>query len=230
LQAVGPHQFRFALGAGTFSEEENLGEALVIEGRPHASWLRRKTLHTEGHADIRTPFLMGLDWRAEGGILLHYKPSPFPALQLFYHDLMLEYPKGVAIAGYVIFDELQSTYLVKPPIYDENVNEHADRYWAKTHIDKQQHACVFGVAISEEASKKYPKKVLERAFYHNPHEATPSVMLSHTHGGLTAKKEMGSPHKVEEFFQQLEGMTIQSVRHVLTSSTIKEGVFVLFPL
>lgn len=230
MHAVGPHHFRFALGSGTFSSLENIGETLIVNGRPHVSWLQGKKVHTEVNSKVSTPFLIGLDEKQQGGTLLRYKPSPSPVLQMFYQDLLLDYPTGVAIVGHVIFDELHSTYLTKPPIFGENINEHVDDYWAKKRTDKSQSVTLFGVVLPEEGAKKYPKEILERAFYQNPHESHPASLYSHTHGGLNETGELGAHDKIEAFFDSLGKTPIKGVRHILTSSLIREGTFVLFPV
>src|SRR5690349_8809347 len=98
LQPVVPGHFRFALGAGTFSDEHGIGETIVIEGQPYVSWVQNGKLLTDTRASFKSPFLLGVG-AAQG--TPHRIPKTQPLSQ-WYEKLAAQHPAGVTVAGKVL--------------------------------------------------------------------------------------------------------------------------------
>lgn len=229
MQTLDRDKFRFALGSGSFTNETHLGETIFIENSPYVSWAEGE-VKTESHDKIETPFLMGLDNNQEAGALINFHPHTPDTLQHFYEQLAKYYPHGFAIVGQSLFAELHTTYLKKPPIYSENINQSSSAYWAKVKPEEHVSVCFFGVVIPDKASQKFPKALLKKAFYHNPSEEKASTLLNHTHGALLKSRWLHLPENLKDFFHPLHNLRVVSIRHVLTQSLILKGSFAIFPI
>ncbi len=230
MEPIDLSHFRFALGSGSFSDALRLGETIVIDGKPHISWVEEKKVFTQSQAHINSPFLMGIDQKQKGSDLFHYKPTSLLPLQQFYEGLAKQYPKGYAILGNALFSTLHSTYIKKSPIYGENIEENVSAYWAEVPTEKEKIVCFFGVVIPRKSTNSFPEEMLKRAFYHNPQESSASTLMSHTHGALLRGDSLSIPQGFHEFFNTLNALPIDSIRHLLTQSVIREGTFALFPI
>ncbi len=228
LQPIEPMRFRFALGSGSFFDKTAIGETIVIEKVPHISWISKSQPRIQSGRDAKTPFLMGLDEHQTGTELFYYKPAEPISLELFYEQTSRQYPEGFAVVGEAQMAALHSTYLKKPPIYGENINEHQADYWMKIPMESHRHLCFFAVVIPSEGKKRFPSEVLNKAFYQNPHETNQVPFLSHTHGALLTSSMDQKPESFDDFFQNLKNLPITAVRHVLNPSLIQEGVFAIF--
>jgi hypothetical protein len=230
LIKIDPSRFRFALGAGTFSDPSKVGETFIIDGKPYVCWADKGGLKTESHPTFHSPFLIGLDPSQPEGKIDHWRsPSPV-SLQAFYENLLKEYPFGFAILGYCHLEEAQVTYLKKPPISHENINENASLYWASLPKEKQLPICFFGVVIPQTAKTRFSSAVLEKAFYNNPREAQTAPFNSHTHAAILSSPLKSFPTSTAEFAEARKKMQVTGVRHLLTSSLIREGTFIYFPI
>ncbi len=206
LLSVTPDQFRFALGAGTFSGPEGIGEAIIIESKPFVSWVENQELKTSSGDTLRTPFLVGITHEAKG----ERQERGFftlTSLNNLYEELSKEFPSGFVFAGRALLSELHGIYLKKPPIYNENINEHQDTYWSKRSIDKNRQVFLFGIIIPKTGESAIPTNLLNRIFYQNPQERA-AAFKSHTHTAVVQPP---------------------GVRHLLTTSLMDEGVFTVFP-
>jgi len=198
LHIITPNQFRFALGAGTFSDEHGVGETIVIEGQPYVSWVQRGRLLTDTRAAFKSPFLLGVD--ATRGV--PHRIVKAQSLNQWYQELAIQHPTGVAVAGKVLFAELCTTYIRKPPVFHENINEHHDEYWSRVEVQKDKWVHLFGVVVGTQT----PVEVMQRAFYQNPGEKKGAVVQSHSHVALLGKAD-----------------EVKGVRHLLTQSVVREG-------
>ncbi len=205
LHTVIPAQFQFALGAGTFFDEYGIGETIVIEGQPYVSWVQNGRLITDTHALFKSPFLLGVD-AARGKPYRIAKTEP---LSQWYQKLAAEHPAGVAVAGKVLFAELCTTYIRKPPVFGENINEHHDEYWSNVELQREKWVHLFGVVVG----KGMAGEVLNRAFYQNPGEKKGVAVQSHSHVALLGKAD-----------------EVEGVRHLLTQSVVLEGTVELICL
>jgi hypothetical protein len=172
---------------------------------------------------------MGVDDRQIASDFILYRPASPVSMQALYAELAGKYPDGFAILGSVRMAEMQATYLKKPPIFHENINQKHEDYWAPVTMEKQKAIAFFGVVIPPKAREKY-SSVLEKAFYHNPGEVQSSPFDSHTHAAILQSGLAAWPKSMDEFLQSLQGQRITGVRHLLTQSLIQEGVYALFPI
>lgn len=202
-------QLRFALGAGSFSNCSCVGETLVLNHVAYMSYLNEQSqlVTLQGQTGLMSPFLMGLGTECTPVETIHFKNSEKITLNAFYEKTGNDF-SAYGVAGSVLFDPLECSYLQKPPIFGENINEHVEKYWAKTEVIPQCVANIFGVVIRDKGHNVLPKELLEKAFYKNPLEKNKTSVISHTHAVLL---DAGA-------------------RHIFTQSIIKEGVFSIFDI
>ncbi len=230
LKPISLDDFRFALGSGTPGDLEHLGEAIVIERKPFLSWVDNGKVITKEQALFESPFLMGIDDKQIMGALIHSQPTPPTSMQTLYDELAHRYPMGFAILGTALFAPLHSTYMKKPAIHGEDINEHHDKYWAPIKKDKDTFGCLFGVVIPKTAQEKFPEETLKKGFYKNPHETSTASFYSHTHVALLKSGPEKWPHNMNEFFKSLRNLPVTAVRHMLTQAMLQEATFAIFPL
>ncbi|MBX7067049.1 MAG: hypothetical protein K1X28_07450 [Parachlamydiales bacterium] len=221
LRPAKESRLRFALGAGTFSDGQHLGETLVIEQNCHVSWVQKSHLQNGSGLNAKTPFLMGIDRDEPMGLLNSLNRET--ALESLYGEWAKKHPMGFALLGSFRMKEWSCTYLKKPPIFQENINQHHDAYWAKVENHSNAFICLFGVVIPPTAEKNFPKSTLEKAFYKNPQDSSQAPFQSHTHAAFADRLLKSDSFLFRDF-------KIGSVRHTLTQSILHEGSFVLFPL
>ncbi|MBU6382738.1 MAG: hypothetical protein KGQ49_02445 [Verrucomicrobia bacterium] len=219
LKAVQDSRLRFALGAGTFSNIHRIGETFLFDQICHVSWVENGQLHSETKPNAKTPFLMGIGLEEPIGrpILLNQVIS----LDQLYEQLSLKHPNGFALLGNFRMKIWSGTYLKRPPIFQQNVNEYHDLYWAEQQQYPNALMCLLGVVIPPTGQKFFPKSEVAKAFYKNPHDTSTSAFLSHTHGAVADQLS-------HDFLKTPP--TLGSVRHTLTQSIVQEGSYLLFPL
>ena len=130
--------FRFALGSMTPNSAEDLGEAIILEKRAYLSHVINGKLKTKEESVFKSPFLMGIDEAQILGALIHAEPTPSAPLRDLYGEMAKRFPFGFAMLGTALFAECRTTYLKKAPTSHENINEHAEKYWAKEEKKKDQ--------------------------------------------------------------------------------------------
>jgi len=223
--------FLFALGAGTFTDERFLGETFICNGCAHVCFIDETGKLKTGMnpRPVKTPFLMGITQEMHPNILLHAAFKEPKKLETIYSNLVDEYPLGFACLIDGLFSSLASTYLKKPPIYGEKINEHEDKYWAHTEHLADQRAVLFGVVITAEGKKKFTPNKVTKAFYQNPKEKSSASFMSHTHGGFI-NEPLKIPAELNSFFSQVSSYQIEGVRHILTQSICKEGVIAVYKI
>lgn len=223
---------KFALGAGSFSDCSCVGETIILNHIGYTSHLDKngKLVTIHNPVDLRSPFLMGLLKQCHPKKLFYLNFEEGITLNDLFNDLE---PTSTAFAfvGSFLFKNLACSYIKKPPIYRENINTHADRYWAKTEFHAGCNAYLFGVVVKEKGKKTLPKDILGKAFYSNPLEKNEGSLLSHTHGVLIE----GAPSMVQlkkdlKFYEHLDISSIMGARHVFTQSVLQEGVLSLFDI
>ena len=225
LQSI--HQeFRFALGAGTFSDIYNLGEALVFGSKGHISWVHDGQLLTKTSSTLSSPFLVGIDSKQPMGAYAVIS-SPL-SVQALYEMVLSQYTSGFAIVGYGVSSDLHTTYMKKSTIYGESFLAKNAEYTAAKTMTEKQGLCFFGIAMPPDAIKKMPPEQVERVFYINPQERVAPLFQSHTHMAfIQLDKAKKDP---DNFFECLQKMQVTQVAHLLTQTTLDDGAFALFPL
>ena len=231
LSTIDTSQIDFGLGAGSFSTKEHIGETVVFSGLPYVSWEDKNQIHTQSQLSCFSPFLMGIDTKSSGGVLLELSSKTPTSLQSLFETFALNYPEGFAMIMYAKCFRLESAYVRLPPIYSENINEHHEKYWSGKKQDRQQPACFFGVVMPHEAQAKFATKELDHAFYNNPMEQQTSSLLSHTHA-LMLPSEIKSPStdSIDSFLKSINPDSSIGARHVLTSTLLLHAYFALFPI
>lgn len=229
LHSIHRNQFRFALGAGSFSDMNSIGETLVIESKPFVSWMKEGKITTDTQPDFTSPFLIGVDSHQSVGAFATYTASTPVSIHSLYDKLSRQFPMGFAIVGYALSSEFSSTYLKKPPIFQENINTPNSPYWASNGTRKEEEICFFGLVLPPEARKKYAKELLGRIFYQNPREEESASFQSHTHAAIIEAGSFVTPTEMHTFLESLKEASIREVRHLLTPTMIQEGTFALFP-
>lgn len=226
LQEVDQKQYRFALGSGSFTSPEKMGETLILENRIHVSWVENSTVKTGSNAKVFTPFLVGVDDQQKEKGIYTYSPQTSRPIQKLYQELLLQFTHGFAIVGQFLFSELQTTYLKTSPIYGEDINQNADKYWHPVIKDKDRTVCLFGVVFPDASKDKSLEANLSKALYQSPKETKSFPFMSHTHGAL---QESGFGEG-KDLFSHLKTMKPQAIRHLLTQSSIKKALFAIYPI
>lgn len=230
LKKIDLNQFHFALGAGTFSDKEKIGETAVLHMQPYVSWVEKKKVHAETQKILKSPFLMGINERMAQGYLIHEKDTSKLTLQQLYEQLAEQHEKGFAIVGHMRFSSLHSTYVQLPPIFKENINEKSKKYWAEPLKEKNMSCCFFGVVIPQTAQEVFSLDLLKKAFYENPKESKKSPLSSHTHGAVLSEYTLPQVQDFASFYPTFDKLEIKGVRHLLTSSVIEEGYLGIYPI
>lgn len=221
----------FALGAGSFSDCSCVGETVILNQIGYTSHVNAAQLLTiKGETGLKSPFLMGLGKEETPSALVKIESQKGIELNhLFEH--MGPQLHAYAFVGCFLFETLSCSYLKKPPIFHENINENMEKYWAKTEKNSLCPAYVFGVVIKEKGRHMFPKKFLERAFYVNPLEKNKGNLLSHSHAALVETSPAFPELKKDlRFYETLNPSLVTGVRHIFTDSIVKEGLVALFEL
>lgn len=223
------HQVAFALGGGTCSQIEALGETLIANHKAYVS-----------HSDLSgNLFTHSKKNNLKGQFLLAIKKEELPShlltiekslsFEQFLGNCFELSPLAFAIVGYFEFTPFSGTQVIKAPIYGENLLTHPE-YFSGEEVFSKTQGIAFGVGISEKGQKLFPKKILDTAFYQNPQDTTHPPFLAHTHIGLTHKTPVETPKAIKDFFTQLDSLSIHKVYHLLNQSVISHASFVLYSI
>lgn len=220
----------FALGGGSFSGCSCIGEAIVLNQRAYTSYIdpHSHLVTVNGEKDLKSPFLMGIEKEASPSALLHINLQEGLNLEHFFKHIG-ERHHAYAFSGCLLFETLSCTYLKKPPIFQESINEHIEKYWATAERHSPSYAYVFGVVVTDKGRTAFAPELLGRAFYVNPLEKNKGDLLSHTHAALI-DTPLAFPdlQKDLHFYEAVDPSFVTGVRHVLTDSIVKEGLLALF--
>lgn len=220
----------FALGGGSFSDCSCIGEAIVLNQMGYTSYLNPSShLVTVKRAqDLKSPFLMGIEKGERPAALLHINLQEGLTLEKLFKRIG-EQHDAYAFTGCLLFETLSCTYLKKPPIFQESINEHIDEYWATAEKHSPAYAYLFGVVVTEKGRNAFSPELLGRAFYVNPLEKNKGDLLSHTHAALIdTPLVFPDLQKDLHFYEAVDPSSVTGVRHVLTDSIVKEGLLALF--
>jgi hypothetical protein len=225
-------QVRFGLGAASFSDCACVGETVILNQRGYSTYVNKENRLEldQGEQGLRSPFIMGLEPECQPSSLFHIQCPQGIALSQLFQDLGDEVP-AYAFVGSVLFKELFCSYLKKPPIFSEPINENVEKYWAKTEELHQCHTYVFGVVIKEKGKESLDPDLLKKAFYINPLDKGQGNFLSHTHAALIEKPLDFADQKANiEFYKKFDPRQVEGCRHLFNQSTVQEGVLAFFEL
>lgn len=226
------NQFKYGLGAGSFSDCTCLGEAIVLNQIGYNCYLNHenKIITNKKLLGLKSPFFMGLQLDSHPTNLLEINYQDGIALNGLFEQLGKEL-HAYAFVGSFLFKNLACSYLKKAPIFKENINENSDKYWATTEEHPETYAHLFGVVIRESAKQNFSTETLNKAFYINPLEKNRNSTLSHTHAVLVKNAVNFSELKKDDhFYEKLETDSEVAIRHIFTQSIVKQGLFALFNL
>lgn len=211
--AIPLQTLRFGLGAMRGTGETEYGDGMVYENRGHLTVMQDGTERLITHTErIHTPFFMGIGSEAAPAERATFSFDAPRTLDSLYEVLEGRAEYGLAFAGTVHFSSLCGAYLKRSPIHNELINENRALYWHP----EESRVCaghIFGVIITQEGQRAFPKQELAKAFYTNPGDRA-SAHMSHTHV-LKLKNGTGD---------------IQTVYHLLSHSQIVSGELFLYHL
>lgn len=230
----------FALGAGSIENIQDTGEMLSVDGRAYV----KTTDELFGFPvlgakeKISTPFAIGVK-KNKGPGAVYYLNSPEGITVSELYGYLLSKTKGRA--GIVIYGRwrsLATTALRRAPVYNQPIMEEKNRgqYFHPQEFLWEQKALACGLAVAKEAVTIPERPVLSRMFYVNfadvragPQEG-PEI-LDHTHILILADQKDRSV-KEEDLEALLSGKEpkISDVRHLLSQSTLYEGIIYVYPL
>ena len=225
LHPIHRGQFRFAFGDGTFSNNEAVGESIILDSKPYVMRVKDGRALTETQSNFFAPFLVGVDSSQPVGAFLKYEGNPSITLNELYEKIAHEFPQGFAVVGYALASPLHSSYLKKPPIFKENITTKRSDYWAHS-LKEKQPLCFFGVVLPQKAKKEFPSNLIDRLFY----KGTGSGMESHTHGALIETGSFVLPIDMNHFLAGIRESHVVGVHHVQPETLIQEGSFALYPI
>jgi|GEM_PF-2431040 len=220
----------FALGGGSFSDCSCIGEAIVLNQIGYTSYVNpfSHLVTVKGEKDLKSPFLMGIEKGESPSALLHISLQEKLTLEQFFKRIG-EHHHAYAFSGCLLFETLSCTYLKKPPIFQESINEHVEKYWATAEKHSPAYAYVFGVVVTDKGRNAFSPELLGKAFYVNPLEKNKGDLLSHTHAALIDTPLVFQDLQTDlHFYKAVDPSLITGVRHVLTDSVMKEGLLALF--
>ncbi len=226
------HQFKYGLGAGSFSDCTCLGEAIVLNQTGYNCYLNpeNKIITHKKLSGLKSPFFMGLQLDSHPTHLLEINYEDGISLNDLFEEPTKEF-HAYAFVGSFLFKNLACSYLKKAPIFKENINENSDKYWATTEEHPEIYAHLFSVVIRETAKQNFSAETLNKAFYINPLEKNRSSTLSHTHAVLVKNiVNFSELKKDDHFYEKLKTDSDVEIRHVFTQSIVKQGLFALFNL
>ena len=227
---VPAHTFSFALGAGTFSSLECLGETLILAGQPSVCWKGSQGPITETQSLVRSPFLVGVASMTPD-LFLPWDPALPTPLSSLYAELLHQCPQGFLMVAYGVFSSLKATYIQAPPTKGENINEHSDKYWALLEEYPHQTACVLAICLPSHATPWLSFEELNRVFYHNPRETSQQpAFFSHSHGALLAEAMSNPPSSSAELMAVISKSQTTGIRHISSGSSLLRGALGLFHL
>ncbi len=166
LTEVQVSEFAYGLGAGAQLVDGKLviAEAILVDSiayafSPRISW--------QESSSLMSPFFVVIPSKPKHDYQVNSKGS----LQELYQELIRIYPKGCVVSGKIFFSNLEGTYVIKSPIYNERVLENIDQYVEKGCF-RNSVAQIFAVISPDYES---------RIFYERPDEKGSSQFFSHTH-------------------------------------------------
>lgn len=237
-------QLKFALGAGSCSTCACVGESIVLNQIGYSCHLNNQgeLITDKAAVGFRSPFLMGVELDSQPSSLLEINYQEGITLNELFNDIGFTLKnaktrlndveptlKAYALVGCLLFKNLACTYLKKPPIFKENINQQVEKYWAKAEDHPDCYVYLFSVVIREAGQKHFSSNLLEKAFYVNPQENNQGTTLSHTHAVLLREPISFSALKQDfQFYEKLDPEFNRGVRHVLTQSVVKEGLLALY--
>ena len=232
MQKNALNHLRFALGGGSFTHCACLGEAIVLNQIGYTCYLSNLG-HLETNNSpkgLKSPFLMGVGKGQHPSTLFHIRSQD----GIILNDLFKQLGQGLlgyAFVGSLLFETLACSYLKKPPIFGESINENIEKYWAETELLSPCMAYAVGVVITEKGKLHFPTENLSRAFYLNPLEQTSGALLSHTHAALVDElPSFNNLNKDRLFYEDIDPSSVIGVRHIFTHSVVKEGLLALFDI
>lgn len=210
-KSINVENIGYGLGAGNCLAPNLFGETLVWDQIAWVTIVDDDLPKTRGVEQILfSPFLLAVSKKTA---YFPYLVTRSQSLNDFYNEISDQFENGAAIAGKGLFDSFDGAYLKKSPIYSENINDNPTIYWEHPPPLASLKANFFGVFITEKGQKTFSQETLKLAFYQNPNEKNVQRLLTHTHAALLDEKNQ-----------------ILGVRHLLTSSTLKEADLKIFPI
>lgn len=227
----------FALGAGSIDNIEDTGEMLAVGGKGYVKTSDELLGFPVQAAKekINTPFAIGIK-NNKGPGAVYYLKSPEGLTVSELYGYLLSKAKGRA--GIIIYGHwrsLATTAIKRAPIYNQPIMQEPNRtqYFHPQEFLWDRMALACGLAVAKDSVTLTERLYVERMFYVNFADARPGNpdILDHTHILLLGENRGRPP--VEEDLKALlsgKGPPSPDVRHLLSQSTLYEGIIYLYPL
>ncbi len=230
-----------SLGAGSFSDEREVGDMMVVGGKAYVKSTNPfRSFRTESQSHLLfSPFSIGLKQgelpdaiyrvRCVGTSSSGESPCSVSAL---YEELSAAYPKGFAVLGLGGFGYLKGSALKAAPIQGEKITAaNAAKYMHPSDVLRDKKAVFFGVVVGAENDPEFSAELLSRAFYQNPADTGGSLLKSHSHFIVSdLVGELPAPTTADEFLTRAKAAKLTECRHLLTQSKLQEAVLLVYDL
>jgi hypothetical protein len=236
LMDLDPGNILFSLGAGSFDDEKGIKEMLALNGTVYLKGLNPENNYAieRSKAVLRSPFTFGMKKRTLPNKILYFEPSAPTTLEDLYAHLMGGYERTFGIFGVALFDEIKTTALKAPPIYNEPISTPATqaKYFHPVGSFKDRVGVFFGVAVDprkEVPGGKYDTSFEGRMFYISFADKATLKLQSHSHV-LFPKGDVDIPRlrDSEAAIKWASALEMEDIHHLLTSSKVKRALLLVY--
>ena len=230
-----------SLGAGSFSDEREVGDMMVVGGKAYVKSTNPfRSFKTESQSYLLfSPFSIGLTRGQFPDAIYHVKcigtsisgESPC-SISTLYEELNAAYPKGFAVLGLGGFSYLKGSALKAAPIQGEKITAaNAGKYMHPSDVLRDKKAVFFGIVTGAKDDPGFSVELLNKAFYQNPGDTGDSTLKSHSHFVVSdLEGELPAPSTADEFLTRAKAAKLTECRHLLTQSKLQEAVLLVYDL
>lgn len=236
LVDLDPGNILFSLGAGSFDDEKGIKEMLALNGTVYVKGLNPENNYAieRSKTILRSPFTFGMKKGTLPNKVLYFEPSAPGTLEDLYAYLMGGYERAFGIFGVALFDEIKTTALKTPPIYNEPISTPATqaKYFHPVGSFKDHVGVFFGVAVDprkEVPGGKYDTNIEARMFYISFADKATLKLQSHSHI-LFPKSPVDIPRLRDPAaaMKWASALEMEDIHHLLTSSKVKKALLMVY--
>jgi len=236
LVDMDPGNILYSLGAGSFDDEKGIKEMLALNGTVYLKGLNPANNYAieRSRAVLKSPFTFGMKKGTLPNKVLYFEPSAPTALGELYEQLSADYERTFGIYGVALFEEMKTTALKTPPIYNEPIATPATqaKYFHPVGSFKDRAGVFFGVVVDprkEVPGAKYDTALEGRMFYISFAERAKATLQSHSHVLFPANAvDVPRLRDPEAAVKWASNLAFEDIHHLLTSSKIKRALLLVY--
>jgi hypothetical protein len=236
LMDLDPGNILYSLGAGSVDDEKGIKEMLALNGTVYLKGLNPGNNYAieRSRTILRSPFTFGMKKGTLPNKVLYFEPPAPAALADLYEQLSADYERAFGIFGVALFEEIKTTALKTPPIYNEPISTPATqaKYFQPVGSFKDRAGVFFGVVVDprkEVRGGKYDTSLEGRMFYISFADRAQATLQSHSHI-LFPENPVDIPRlrDPEAAVRWASGLAFEDIHHLLTSSKIKKALLLVY--